>query len=121
MELPLQITFHQLDRSDAIAAKVREAVNKLERHFDGIQSCRVAIEALHHHHRSTGNPLRVRVELAVPGQQLVAIHGADEDEAGRDPYVAIRDAFDAIRRQLDDYTARLRGEVKSHKRPKDGT
>jgi ribosome-associated translation inhibitor RaiA len=48
MELPLQITFHRLERSDAIAAKVGERAQKLEKYFDGIRSCRVAIEVPQH-------------------------------------------------------------------------
>ena len=120
MELPLQITFHRLERSDAIAAKVGERAQKLGKYFDGIQSCRVAIEAPHHH-RAKGNQFRVRVEVSVPGQQLVVTRGPGEDGSYTDVYVAIRDAFDAMRRQLEDYTAVLRGEVKLHQQSKAGS
>ena len=119
MELPLQITFHRLERSDAIAAKVGERAQKLEKYFDGIQSCRVAIEVPHHHH-AKGNQFRVRVEVLVPGQQLVVTRGPGEDGSYTDVYVAIRDAFDAMRPQLEDYTAVLRGEVKLHQQSKAG-
>ena len=113
MEVPIQITFHQLERSEAIAANVREHARKLEKYFDGIVACRVAIEAPHHHHAS-GNQFRVRIEVSVPGEKLVANREPDQHHAYTDVYVAIRDAFDAMRRQLDDYGRRLRGEVKRH-------
>lgn len=60
MELPIQITFHQLKRSEAIVENVREHAQKLEKYFDDILSCRVAIEAPHHHHAS-GNQFRVPI------------------------------------------------------------
>ena len=109
MELPLQITFHSLDRSDAIALKVRQRARKLETFFDRILSCRVAIEAPHHH-RLRGNEYRVRVEVAVPGHQLVVTRGADGQRAYSDVYIAIRDAFDVMRRQLEEHSTVLRGD-----------
>jgi ribosome-associated translation inhibitor RaiA len=111
MELPLQITFHSLQRSDAITGQVRNRARKLEKFFDRIQFCRVAIEAPHRH-RSKGNDYRVRVEVSVPGRQLVVTRGgSDDDRMYTDVYVAIRDAFAAIRRQLDDYTELVRAKV----------
>jgi ribosomal subunit interface protein len=117
MELPLQITFHSVEQSDAISAKVRERAEKLDKFFDSINSCRVAIEAPHHHH-AKGNRFRVRVEVSVPGQQLVVTRGGDERETYTDVYIAIRDAFDVMTRQLEDYSTVLRGELKTpHHRP----
>jgi ribosomal subunit interface protein len=114
MELPLQITFHGLERSEAINEKVRERAQRLDKYFDSIQSCRVAIEAPHRHH-AKGNQYRVRIEVAVPGQQLVVTRAADEEGSHADVYVAIRDAFDTMRRRLEDYSAVLRGDVKEHR------
>ena len=113
MQLPLQITFHNMSQSDSVAAKVRERAQKLEKYFDGIVSCRVSIERPHHHHDG-GNQFCVRVELGVPGQKLVANRASDSHHAYTDVYVAIRDAFNAVRRQLEDYTRELRGQVKAH-------
>ncbi|MGZ5091090.1 MAG: HPF/RaiA family ribosome-associated protein [Burkholderiales bacterium] len=112
MQLPLQITFHGMDYSEAVAEKVRGRAQKLEKYFNGIVSCRVAIERPHHHH-GTGNQYRVRVEVGVPGEKLVANREPDPHHAYTDVYVAIRDAFDAVRRQLEDYGRELRGHVKA--------
>lgn len=111
MELPLQITFHSLERSDAIAAQVRNRARKLEKFSERIQCCRVAIEAPHHR-RSKGNEYRVRIEVSVPGQQLVVTRGDGDHRIYSDVYLAIRDAFEAMRRQLEDYTDLLRENLR---------
>lgn len=119
MQLPLQITFRNLDRSEAIEAKVRERAESLERFYDHIMSCRVVVEAHHKHHRH-GNHYRVRVDVTVPDGELVASRDPDEHHAYTDVYVAIRDAFDTVRRQLEDYARRTRRQVKSHEAPPHG-
>ena len=113
METPLQIAFRNMEHSEAIARKIAERAAKLERSYDGIIACRVSVELQHKHHRS-GNHYRVRVDLRVPGAELVAYREPDEHRAYADAYVAIRDAFEAAQRQLDEYARRRRGEVKHH-------
>jgi ribosomal subunit interface protein len=119
MQQPIQITFRNLERSPAIEAKVLERAAKLDEFYERIMSCRVVIEELHRHHRH-GNHYQVRVDLTVPGGELVATREPDEHHAYTDVYVAIRDAFDAIRRQLEDYARRQRSDVKSHELPPHG-
>ena len=99
METPLQVTFRNIGLSEAIEAKVRERAAKLEHHFDRIVGCRVVVEELHHHHRK-GNHFQVRVDVTVPGAELVATREPDAHHAHTDIYAAIRDAFDAMDRQL---------------------
>jgi hypothetical protein len=108
MQTPLQITFRDLPPTPSLEARVRASVDELDKHFDGIVSCRVSVEAppRHHHH---GGLYRVRVELGVPGGRIVVGRSPDEDAAHADPYVAVRDTFAAARRQLEDYVQRLRG------------
>lgn len=113
MQLPLQITFRDIPHSDAIEAAIQEKAAKLEQFYDRIMSCRVIIEAPHGH-RHKGNLYHVRVELTVPDGELVVSRAPKEHKAHEDAYVAIRDAFDAARRQLQDYARKQRGEVKSH-------
>ncbi|MGE5240074.1 MAG: HPF/RaiA family ribosome-associated protein [Bacteroidota bacterium] len=113
MKLPLQVVFRDMEASDAIEAAVRERAAKLERFYDYIMSCRVVIE-LHHRHHHQGNLYHVRVDLKVPGEEIVASRGPAEHHAHEDVYVAIRDAFDAVLRRLEDYVRRRRGFVKAH-------
>jgi ribosomal subunit interface protein len=119
MELPLQITFRNLGRSEAIEGKIRERAEKLDQYYDRIMSCRVAVEALHKHHRQ-GNHYHIRVDVTVPGGELVSSREPDPHHSYTDVYVAIRDAFDAIRRQLEDFSRRQSRQVKAHETPPHG-
>jgi ribosomal subunit interface protein len=119
MQLPLQITFRHMDSSDAIEARIRERAAELERFFDRIISCRVVVECQHPRHQQ-GNLLRVRVDLKVPGDEIVVGRDPAAHHAHEDVYVAIRDAFDATRRLLEDHVRRGRGDVKLHAVPDHG-
>ena len=119
MRLPLELTFRSMDRSAALEADVREKAAKLETFYDGIMRCRVVIEA-GHKHREKGNLYHVRIDLTVPGAELVVSREPMQHQAHADVYVAVRDAFDAARRQLEDYVGRQRGKVKHHETPLHG-
>jgi len=107
MQLPLQITARDISLSEAAEADIRAKAANLDTYYDGIMACRVVVEGPGRHHRK--GPFTVRIDLSVPGTELVVDHQADEDL-----YVAIRDAFDAARRRVEDYARRQRGAVKSH-------
>ncbi len=113
MHTSLQITFRNFDRSPAVEDKIRERASRLERFFGDIMSCRVAVELLHKHHHQ-GNHYHVRIDVTVPGDELIASREPDEHNAYTDVYVAIRDAFDTMERLLEDYVRRMRREVKAH-------
>jgi cold shock CspA family protein len=119
MQVPLQITFRHMDSSEALAAVIGERAAELDRLFDRIISCRVAVELQHARHLQ-GNLFRVRVDLNVPGREIVAGRDPAAHRAHEDPYVAVRDAFDAVRRLLEDYVRERRGEVKMHAVPDHG-
>jgi len=111
MQNPLQISFHGIDHSTAIEARIREKAAKLEQIFDRITSCRVVIEP---HHRNTcglhrkGEPFLIRIDLTVPGSELVVKRPPKDIHVNEDILVALREAFDNIERQLKDYVTRLR-------------
>lgn len=112
MEMPIKIAFRGMTSSPAVEAFVREWAAKLEGVYGRIQRCDVVVEAPHLRRRQ-GNQYRVRVALSVPGGQLVVSRDAGVDQAHQDVYVAVRDSFQAARRQLEDHVRRtLRGEVK---------
>jgi ribosomal subunit interface protein len=112
----LQIAFHNLDCSEAVKGLIEEKVAWLEKFHDRITSCRVVIEAPHRHHRQ-GNQYLVRIDLAVPGGEIVVNRDASQNTEYRDLNVAIRDAFDSARRQLEQHLRRMRREVKSRETP----
>jgi ribosomal subunit interface protein len=119
MQIPLQVTFRNLDRSPALETHVREHAEKLDKYYDRIMSCRVVIEERHKHHRH-GNHYHVSVDVTVPGDELVASREPDEHHAYTDVYIAIRDAFDTMRRQLEDYARRHDQRLKAHALPPHG-
>jgi ribosomal subunit interface protein len=108
MQIPLQITIRGLEHSDALETHIREKADKLDEFFDRIMSCRVVVEVPHKHHHQ-GKQFNVRIDIGVPGSEIVV----NRDHA-EDVYVALRDAFDAAKRQLEDYARKIRGDVKTH-------
>ncbi len=108
MKLPLQITARHMSLSEAAETTIREKVAKLDTFCERIMGCRVLVEAPHRS-QNQGSMYNVRIDITVPGSEMVV-----KREPHEDLYVAIRDAFDAARRQLQAYTRKQRGEVKIH-------
>ena len=113
MDVPLELSFRNMDPSEAVEARVREKVDKLETYFGRINACRVVVEAPHRRHRK-GKIYHVRIELGVPGRTIIVDRDPGERHAHEDVYVAVRHAFDAVRRQLEDHSRRAAGRVKLH-------
>ena len=107
MQVPLQITVRDFPQSEALEARIREKAVKLGEFHPRITSCRVTVEELRKHHQQ-GRRFQVSLDVRVPGREIVVNHMHDEDV-----YVALRDAFDAARRQLEDMARAKRGDVKS--------
>lgn len=119
MKLPLQVTFRHMEASDALEANIREKVSELESLYDQIMSCSVVVEQ-QHMHKVQGNLFHVRIDLRVPGKELVTSRHPDQHHAHEDPYVAVRDAFKSMGRQLEDFARRRRGKEKTHEVPPHG-
>ena len=113
MRLPLQITFRHFAHSDTVENDIRERAAKLDRFYPNIMGCRVAID-LSQRKRTTQSVFHARVDLTVPGEELVGQH---DDE---DVHVAIKQAFLLARRELQEYARRHRGDVKLHDGPPHG-
>ena len=114
MKLPLQIDFLGMEPSDAVEAAAREKMAKLEHVSSGIVSCRLAIELVHKH-QTQGRQYAVRIDLRLKNHHLSVNRVQDEDV-----YVALRDAVDDMRRQLEDTVQRTRGQEKAHALPLHG-
>jgi ribosomal subunit interface protein len=108
MQTPLQITIRDMEHSDALETHIRDKVSKLEEFSTHITSCHVVVE-IPHKHQHQGKQFNVRIDIGVPGSEIVVNHGHAEDV-----YVALRDAFDAAKRKLEDYARKIRGDVKTH-------
>jgi ribosomal subunit interface protein len=106
--LPVKITIRDIPNSQILENHIREKFQKLQHFFQRIQSCKVVVE-VPQKHKHQGKLFGVRIDLVVPGKELVVNHKKDEDV-----YIAIREAFHAILRQLEKYAERRRGDVKMH-------
>jgi ribosomal subunit interface protein len=103
MDLPLQVTFRDIPHSDALDAYVREKAGKLDTFHRHISSCRVAVESPHKH-QSHGRSYRVRIDMKVPGAELVAGQGKNVEDA----YAAVDEAFHDAERLLKSHASKLR-------------
>ncbi len=106
MEIPLQITNRNLELSNALESEIRKRAEKLDKFYNRITRCKVVVESPHRHSHQ-GKMYHVQIVMTVPGAELVVKRNPHEDL-----YVAIRDSFNAARRQLEDYSKRQRGDVK---------
>lgn len=125
MRFPVQITYRNMEPSEFVSGRIRGEVAKLETFYGLMTSCRVVVEIPHKKY-SRGRRYQIRIDLTVPGGELVvnhepSLHGVLKDAevvrsskdfeiqgTHRDIYVSIRDAFDAARRRLQEYSHRQR-------------
>ena len=110
MRLPLQISLRNLAHSQAVNALIRQRAERLQQFHPHIVSCRVVLE-LAGRHQHKGKQFIVRIDLKVPGGEIAIDH-----QHAQDRRVAVRDAFDAARRKLEEQLRQQRGDVKAHSR-----
>ena len=106
--LPVQVTIRDMPNSTALEDHIRKKALKLSQYYSHINSCRVVLH-VPQKHKHQGKLFSVHIDLTVPGKELAVNHKLDEDV-----YIAIRDAFNALKRQLESYARKQRGDVKNH-------
>ena len=114
MQVPLELSARAIQLDSAMEADLRRRAAKLERYYDRITSCRIAVERPTGNHHNEGGPYRVRIDITVPGSELVA------DKEGEDLNATVRDAFKAAERQVEEFSQRRRGDVKTPVLPPQG-
>ena len=122
MEVPAEVTFHNMRHSAALEADIRKRVAKLEKFYGRLISCRVSIEARMKQHRS-GNIYEVHIEMQAPGRHLVVSrepHHVKERRARTDVRASVIEAFEAAEAQLRSFGKKRNGEIKPHPAPAQG-
>ena len=109
MALEPRITFRSIKPSSTIEELVREKTAKLEKFHDKISTCEVVIEEPHRRHKK-GDLFHVRIHMVVPGGEIVVVRDPTEATEHEDLRLAIRDAFEAARKQLQSHVRRRREE-----------
>jgi cold shock CspA family protein/ribosome-associated translation inhibitor RaiA len=114
MNVPLEISYHQVERTAELDDLVRLQLEKLERGFRHLSSCRVALEQSQHG-RHVANPYRVRIDLTVPpGHEVVVNYETKDNRVAQSLPAVLRAAFSVARRQLQKLSELQRSDVKSH-------
>jgi ribosome-associated translation inhibitor RaiA len=116
MQLPLQVTFRNVEPSDSVRSDIEAHAAKLHQFFDRIVSCRVAVEATTRRGQK-GKLFNVRVDLGVPGREIVTSGRGFKSQAHEDVRMAVKNAFTVAGRTLEDYARKLRGNVKTPAAP----
>jgi ribosome-associated translation inhibitor RaiA len=111
--IPVQITFRHMESSPSVEARVRSLSQHLGSFSDRIQSCRVVVDTPHRHHHQ-GKVFNVKLQVALPGEDVVVDMERPQRDSHEDVYVVIRDAFDAAKKQLQQRIASLRGDDHRH-------
>ncbi len=112
MQVPLQIAARDFELTEAIESAIREKAGKLDQYFERIQSCKVVVEAPIKPHHQKGRVYNVRINVTIPGREVVV-----NREPHEDLYVSINNAFNAIYRQLKGEVQKKRGDIKYHEEP----
>lgn len=112
MSIPLHIKFLNIPASEAVEADIRRRAEKLAHFCDRISRCDVAVET-NGKHKQQGHLYEIRIDLTMPGAEIVL----NRTHPNEDVYVAVRDAFDAATRKLQEHLRVERGEVKLHEAP----
>ena len=112
MQIPVEITLRDIPHSEAVETRIREKIEKLDRFHERVMSCRVTVESPQQK-KHQGKLYSVHIDMKVPGGGELVVNRAQNE----DIYVAIRDAFNAAGRQLEDHVRRQRGDVKTHDVP----
>jgi cold shock CspA family protein/ribosome-associated translation inhibitor RaiA len=113
MQTQPQVSFDDLPVDAAVRDAALDHIAALERYSDRITGCHVVVAQPHRHHRE-GRLYSIRVDLIVPSGEIVVNRDHHLDHAHEDVFVALRDAFAAARRRLEDHSRRLRGMEKAH-------
>lgn len=114
MQLPLDISYRNVDKTEALDTLIRDKATKLEEVCDHIMGCHIAIEQTHTN-PDQGSPYRVRIDLTVPpNHEIVAEKSPDEGIQYDSLQMVIRDAFEAARRQLKELNEKQNNRTKSH-------
>jgi ribosomal subunit interface protein len=119
VQLPLQITYRDMDPTPGMDAAIRDKVDHLQRYHPRIVRCHVVVDAPHasQHHP---HHFRVMFNLTIPGKEIVAAKENHDKPEQRDFYIALRDSYEAARRQLESEREKAQGHTKVHEVPPHG-
>lgn len=111
--IPVKILFDGMEASNALRARIERRAERLARFAGDITACQVTVRACERHHRH-GNRYNVHARVTLHGCTIEAGHTPAPDLSHDDPYAAVTQTFDSLRRRIEDHVRRRRGDVKAH-------
>jgi ribosomal subunit interface protein len=111
MTIPTEVTFRDMEPSEALRTAIIDRAQRLERFAGDILSCHVTVEhdAARRHQ---GNPYKIHARISMRGRQI-DVSGASRSKSRKeDAYAVVADTFDVLRRRVEDYVRVRRADVK---------
>jgi len=108
MAMAGNVTYRDLDTSEALNAIINKRLHKLERYCNDIQHSRVVLDSPHNH-KHKGKEFRATLEIDLKGSPITITQN--------DPsiHVAVRDAFDIAERKLKSHSEQLKAKRQRRK------
>lgn len=114
MQVPIEITFRDVEKTSDFEQLIRHRAEKLDKICDYLISCRVVVEKVQRNQRS-GIPYRVRIDVTIPpGHEVVVSRDPSKGDLHLDLGAEIRWAFDTAERRVRELMDRQRRDVKIH-------
>ncbi len=114
MQLPVEISYRGVDKTDEIEALVRDKASRLDKFCDHINRCDVIVEHPNHAQHS-GSPFRVRIDVTVPPHHELVVDEKPTKHEMHEPLTkVINEAFRTMERQLKELVDRQHNKVKHH-------
>ena len=113
MTITPQVTYRDFSAPQLAADRIQERVDRLEQIFPRINSVHVVAEEANRS-RTKGKLFQFHIDVSVPGGELAVSNDQHDRHAHEDFFVAMRDSFNAMERQLKAWAQKHRGEVKTH-------
>lgn len=99
MSSTLTLTFRRIERSGNLVARVRAIGERLRRSHHRISHCHITVLGASDEGVSG---VVVKIHVCVPGAQIHADGVAPDGAQHQDVFTALRDAYESVRRQLQD-------------------
>ena len=109
--MPVQITLRGMAHSEPLMGLIRQQAEKLARLHQQLATCRVTVE-VEGRHKEHGSQVAVHIDLKVPGEEIAVTHKHAEDAS-----LAVREAFAAAFRSLEEHLRRRREARRSQSAP----
>ncbi len=114
MQIPLEVSYRNITKTDELEKLIREKTNKLEKVCDHITSCRIAIEKPQKY-LNYGSPYRIRIDIRIPqGHEVVIKREPGEGNKTEPLHSIVREAFDAARRKAKEICKIQKSKVRAH-------